>query len=319
MDCTATHTHVSPFFGFTSFTSLYFHSHSLSSQGLITGDFCYQATHKSLKTGQEMKQSRVQRLHKRFGEMPIMVGSKGCHLHGLGSKELIQRKEEDNEIGGYFIVNGNERVIRMLQVTKRNHPIALVRPSYQKRGPTYSDKGVTIRCANASGDQSTITNTLHYLTTGGITLRFTMKKQEFLIPVVILLRALGNVTDEELYNRIVQGDSSNTFVCARAQLLLEDARRFCIYSSSEALAFLGSKFRYMTGKGNMATVSDEEVGHIVLRRYLLIHLVDYEDTLECLILMLRKVYALASGKCNPDNADSLQNHELLVAGHLMSA
>jgi len=35
--------------------------------------------------------------------------------------------------------------------------------------------------------------------------------------------------------------------------------------------------------------------------------------------MLRKMYAFAAGDCGVDNADSLQNHEILLPGHLMSA
>ena len=66
---------------------------------------------------------------------------------------------------------------------------------------------------------TTVTNTLHYLTTGGASLRFSARKQEFLLPVVLVLRALGGadrdgtgggaeghgVTDEELCRRVVGG------------------------------------------------------------------------------------------------------------------
>ena len=287
-------------------------------KGVILGDFCYQTVNRDLRTGGEKILTRVARTRKRLGEMPIMVMSQGCNLHGMGAKELINKKEEDNEMGGYFIVNGNERVIRLLQMPKRNHPQALIRSSYQKRGPGYSDLAVSIRCANANGDQSTATNFLHYITTGDVTFRFVMRKQEFVIPVMLIIRSLSNVTDEELYNRIVQGDISNTFVSARVQLLLGDARRFGAYSQKESLTYLGSKFRYLMGKGKSLSVTDEQLGHTILRQKVLIHLYSYEDKLECLLLMLRKLYATAGGKCNPDNADSLQNQELLLPGHLMS-
>jgi hypothetical protein len=36
-----------------------------------------------------------------------------------------------------------------------------------------------------------VTNTLHYLTTGGATLKFVARKQEFLLPVVLVMRALS--------------------------------------------------------------------------------------------------------------------------------
>ena len=50
------------------------------------------------------------------GQVPIMVKSERCYLHGATPAEMIQRHEEAEEMGGYFIVNGNEKVIRMILV-----------------------------------------------------------------------------------------------------------------------------------------------------------------------------------------------------------
>ena len=49
----------------------------------------------------------------------------------------------------------------------------------------------------------------------------------------------------------------------------------------------------------------------------MIHLTSYKDKLECVLLLLRKLYSFAAGDCGIDNADSLQNQELLMPGHLM--
>lgn len=313
----------------------------------MTGEFCYQMLHKNLETNTIHTSSRVARITKRLGELPIMVLSKSCHLANKTSRQLVALKEEDNEMGGYFIVNGIERIIRLLQVQRRNHPVSLVRSSFQRRGPTYSDYAVSMRCANFNGDNTTITNSLHYLTTGSVTVRFYMRKQEFLVPIILLLRACGStyeamaeqqmegrigstatgnstttiraaaITDEELFHKIVQGDESNTFLRARAELLLQDARRFGFYTPNEALSYLGSRFRNLAGKP--MSVSDTDVGHYVIRKFIMIHLPRYQDKLECLLLMLRKLYALVGGSCLPDNADSLQNHELLLPGHLITA
>jgi len=191
-----------------------------------------------------------------------------------------------------------------------------------------------MRCSRHNGDETSITNTVHYLTTGGVTLRFVARKQEFLIPVVLLLRALsgpeslghadvagggtvGGITDEEMYKRIVQGDDDNTFLVARAGLLLQDARaRFNnLNTPEECLAFIGGRFRRVSQKAE--TTSDEEIGHFIIRRFLLIHLEQYSDKLECLLFMLRKLYSFAAGDSGVDNADSLQNQEILLPGHLM--
>jgi DNA-directed RNA polymerase I subunit RPA2 len=51
---------------------------------------------------------------------PIMVMSKACNLYGMSPKQLIQHKEEQQEFGGYFILSGAERIIRMVIANKRN-------------------------------------------------------------------------------------------------------------------------------------------------------------------------------------------------------
>lgn len=138
----------------------------------------------------------------RMGDLPIMVKSGRCHLKGLSPQKLVRLKEEANEMGGYFVMNGIERVIRLLQVPRRNYAAALERNSFKNRGPAYSDKGIAMRCVRS--DQSAVTITLHYLNNGGATLKFVARKQEFLLPVVVVAKALVDITDKELFDRIVQ-------------------------------------------------------------------------------------------------------------------
>lgn len=44
-------------------------------------------------------------------------------------------------MGGYFIVNGIEKVIRMLIMQRRNYPIAMSRPKWKSRGQGYTQYG----------------------------------------------------------------------------------------------------------------------------------------------------------------------------------
>ena len=46
-----------------------------------------------------------------IGNIPIMLKSKWCHLHKLGRQELIDKGEDPDEPGGYFIINGTENVL----------------------------------------------------------------------------------------------------------------------------------------------------------------------------------------------------------------
>ena len=47
------------------------------------------------------------------------MNSDRCHYCGMPGKELVKRHEDANHFGGYFIVNGNEKIMRMLQVCAR--------------------------------------------------------------------------------------------------------------------------------------------------------------------------------------------------------
>lgn len=64
---------------------------SLMYSGEMMGKFCYQTVQR--RNGVAIKGS-VQKISKSFGKLPIMVGSRACHLEGLSSKELVQLKEE---------------------------------------------------------------------------------------------------------------------------------------------------------------------------------------------------------------------------------
>lgn len=44
-------------------------------------------------------------------EIPAMIRSKYCHLSGQSNKTLLKNKECLFDSGGYFIINGSEKVI----------------------------------------------------------------------------------------------------------------------------------------------------------------------------------------------------------------
>jgi DNA-directed RNA polymerase I subunit RPA2 len=216
--------------------------------------------------------SQVEHIQRTVGHIPIMVRSSRCHLAKMKPPQLVAAKEEANEMGGYFICNGNERCVRLLQMPRRHHLMAVRRGAFSKRGELYSELGVFLRCVRR--DQSAVTMTLHYLVDGNATLRLSVQKQEFLIPVGLLFKALYPVTDREIFQRVVRGDVENTYLVARMELILrETSKRFCIYSRDEALAYLGKHFRnVLPYLSNAAELSNVEVGNWFLDEYLFVHI-----------------------------------------------
>ncbi|KAJ5935181.1 DNA-directed RNA polymerase I subunit RPA2 [Penicillium verhagenii] len=258
-----------------------------------------------------------------LGQVPIMVRTNRCHLEKATPEELVRHKEESEELGGYFIVNGNEKLIRMLIVGKRNFPMSIIRGSFVKRGQTYTKFGVQIRSVRP--DQTSQTNVLHYLSDGNVTFRFSWRKNEFLVPVMMILKALVETNDREIFEGIVGGANSkgmkNTFVTDRVELLLRTYQAYGKHSKSDCRAHLGKCFRPVMGVSGDA--SDEQVGAEFLRRVVLPHLGNFDvteaqdyDKFKMIIFMIRKLYALVAGDCASDNPDAVSNQEVLLGGFL---
>ncbi|EIW82264.1 beta and beta-prime subunits of DNA dependent RNA-polymerase [Coniophora puteana RWD-64-598 SS2] len=246
------------------------------------------------------------------GLVPIMVRSVRCNLRSLPSSELVRRHEEPEEFGGYFIINGNERLIRYLILPRRNHVISLIRPSFTNRGPSYTQHAVQIRCVRP--DQTSATNTLHYLANGSAMLRFSWRKQEYVIPVMLILKALIGASDKEIFEHLMMQDFDNTFLSDRVELLLRSFKRFALYTGEQCLEYLGDKFRVVLGLPEDWT--NKALGVWLLQKMVLVHADSARDKFRMLIFMLRKLYALVSGACCGDNPDSPQHQEVLLPGYL---
>lgn len=248
-----------------------------------------------------------------MGMVPIMVKSNRCNIRGMTSRQLVDHKEEAHELGGYFIINGNERLIRFLILPRANHVVAIERSSFARRGPSYSKLGCMIRCMHPE-ELIGVTNTIHYLENGGVTLRFSMRKQEYMIPIVMVLKALINATDKEIFTALVQNNFDNTFLTDRVELLLRGFKSYNLWTGDQCLEYLGSRFRVVMGLPDDHT--DMQVGAELIRRNILIHLDSPRDKFDLLIFMMRKLYSLVAGECCVDNADSPQHHEVLLPGIL---
>jgi DNA-directed RNA polymerase I subunit RPA2 len=210
---------------------------------------------------------------KECGLLPVMVRSSRCNLQNLSSRDLVKHGEESSSFGGYFIVNGNEKLIRYLVLPRRHNPINIFRPSFTKRGVSYTPYGCQIRCVRP--DQTALTNTVHYLSNGGATLRFAWRKQEYMIPLVLILKALVDASDKEVFEGLVQGEYDNTFLTDRVELLLRGQKTWGLYTGAQCLDYLGSKFRVVLNVPE--DWENTRVGGYLLSKVVLVHLPNARD------------------------------------------
>ena len=154
--------------------------------------------------GQLAEEIRVEELQKVFiGKVPIMLRSKYCSLHAHSDNELQRLGECPYDQGGYFVINGSEKVLIAQEKMAPNHVYVFVK----KQPSKYSHVG-EIRSQPEFGARaaSTCAVRLHNKVVGGRglggTLRVTIPYIRQDIPIIIVFRALGFVADRDILEHI---------------------------------------------------------------------------------------------------------------------
>ena len=268
--------------------------------------------------------SGVLRIETILGNVPVMVGSLACNLYGMNASQLVARKEDPDERGGYFVVNGNEKVIRLLIQPKSNHILAVTRGAFQNRGPLYSKFATQMRCLRE--DLSTQTISLHYRKDGTCWLRFSYMKNEYLLPMVLVLHALHDSSDLFIFQQLVDGEPTESFVTERvvAMLDLHSHEYPHVVDQESALTHLAEAFSVVLPEGRLTQAdvagtsrfTKKEVGALLVKRMFLVHTESGWEKFQTLVLMFRKLVAMVSGKIRPDNPDAMDAHDVLTPGQL---
>jgi len=118
-----------------------------------------------------------------IGRIPIMVKSKWCNLNGMSKADLIKNYEDPADSGGYFIINGNERVLVMIEDLAQNQAFT-----------ENTAKGITLRMYSSRGSYRipvSITQTQE----GILSVGFSRFKN---IPAILLIKALGTTKDSDI-------------------------------------------------------------------------------------------------------------------------
>ncbi|MFH1325331.1 MAG: DNA-directed RNA polymerase subunit B'' [archaeon] len=118
------------------------------------------------------------------GRIPIMVKSKVCNTYGMSREELIQNYHDPLDPGGYFIINGNERVMVMSEDLAENQPFIETNAKGLLHLRMFSSKG-TYR----------IPTTISENKEGLIEVSFSRFRD---IPAIVMLKALGMTKEADI-------------------------------------------------------------------------------------------------------------------------
>lgn len=229
-----------------------------------------------------------------IGKIPIMLRSKYCCLNGLSEEELIKHGEDPFDPGGYFIINGTEKVIVTVEDLASNIFVA------EKKG-----KDCKGRIFSAKGSYK-IPHNFEKKKDGLFYITFTRVKA---VPVVMVIKALGLLKDEEIMN-LVSGEKNYD------ELLLNLHEFVDIKSQEEAVDYIARKI----GMTQIREVRIERMGEI-LDRHLLPHVgiesKDKTSKAKNICKMLKKFIEVDKGLREPDDKDHYSNKRLKLSGDLL--
>ncbi|CAO2639573.1 DNA-directed RNA polymerase II subunit RPB2 [Lemmus lemmus] len=265
-----------------------------------------------IKEGEEQLQTQHQKTF--IGKIPIMLRSTYCLLNGLTDRDLCELNECPLDPGGYFIINGSEKVLIAQEKMATNTVYV-----FAKKDSKYAYTGECRSCLeNSSRPTSTIwVSMLAGAKKSAIGQRIVATlpyiKQE--VPIIIVFRALGFVSDRDILEHIIY-DFEDPEMMEMVKPSLDEA--FVIQEQNVALNFIGSR----GAKPGVTKEKRIKYAKEVLQKEMLPHVgvSDFCETKKAYFLgyMVHRLLLAALGRRELDDRDHYGNKRLDLAGPLLA-
>ncbi len=256
----------------------------------------------------------IEEVEEEIGNMPVMVKSMLCNLHrhyltGEGSsdddyKNALKIKGEDpQDPGGYFIINGTERVLVCLEDLAPNRVMVECEQRYQRQ---------TELAKVFSQREGFRALTVVEKKKDGI-LQVSIPVASGQVPLAVLMMALGMESADDIMQSITNDPEMQNLILANIEEIHSTEG---IYTTQEALEYMERRF----AAGQSKEYRKKRINYI-LDNTLLPHLsTTYEARLKKAVFlgrMAREVLELNRGQRKPDDKDHYANKRLKLAGNLM--
>lgn len=234
-----------------------------------------------------------------IGEFPIMVKSDYCWLNGLPEKDLAELGEDPKDFGGYFIINGRERVVIILEDLAPNTIITSLDEVAGK-------DNITVKVfSTRQGFRSRIAVTRKEMRTGE-TLYISFPGLPRILPLSVVLRALG-LSDDEILDLFEDEEKPEM------KVNLEICK---VENGEDALKYIGSRIAV----GQRAEIQVTRAQQ-VLDLFLLPHIgneADYRKKKAVFLArMAKRAIEIDLGTREVDDKDHYMNKRLKIAGDMM--
>jgi len=233
-----------------------------------------------------------------IGELPVMLKSKICKLYGFDEGQLINVGEDPLDPGGYFVVNGSERVI-VTQEDLASNAILVERDEHM--GTEVSKVFSTHR-----GFRSLVV--VERKRDGLLRVAFPAVPGQ--VPLIVIMRALGLESDREIVSAVSEDPDIIRELFENLQEAID------VKTKDDALDIIGKRVAIGQTREYRLQRAQE-----VLDKYLLPHIgakqTDRIAKAYYLGRMAEQVIELGLGRREVDDKDHYGNKRLKLAGDLL--
>lgn len=248
-----------------------------------------------------------------IANIPVMIRSKMCSLN---THKGYDKRECEFDLGGYFNVGGQEKVVISQDRMVENKPLVFIK----------KDSGVeiyTVQVNSKSYRPHGLTQIINIRMKkdGNITIRVPILNE---VPVFILFRALGIESDRDIINPIVNDDNDFEMITAMETSLdySRNDKNDKIQTQQDAVDYLINKMRVI----KKYTETDKTIRnqqrriHLMdlLKNSFLPHIEgDLKTKAYYLGYMVNKLLKCYLGRIQPDDRDSYLNKRIDLPGDLL--
>jgi DNA-directed RNA polymerase II subunit RPB2 len=248
-----------------------------------------------------------------LGKIPIMIRSKYCHLQDQRYINPMLLGECSEDPGGYFIIQGGERVIISQERMSENHPFVF----RNNRNTAKEMEVVEIKSIGPTNEQVPKSNTVkivyHPKNPSIMLLRAGVPRIKQEIPLFILFRALGVETDRDIVELILGEDTDTTYNSIFDESMQEG---MVVRTQEEAVHWIGSHINVWSIKNQKQVLVQD-----ILDEELFPHVGGKETNYAkaCLLAhMTRKMLHVAFNRMTNDDRDGYSNKRVDLPGFLMA-
>ncbi|OXV11421.1 hypothetical protein Egran_00819 [Elaphomyces granulatus] len=248
---------------------------------------------------------RVMRRGVAIGRMPVMLRSSKCVLSNKSAAEMHLLNECPLDPGGYFIVNGTEKVILVQEQLSKNRVIVETDP-----------KKEIVQASVTSSSNERKSKSYVILKKDRLYLRHNVMGED--VPLAILLKAMGVLSDKEMMllvagvDEVYQEDVAINF---------EEAVKLGIYTQQQALDWIGSRIKinrkHSTYGRTHIQEAIEAISSIIISHVEVTNM-NFRPKAIYVAHMARRVLMAKHDPSLVDDRDYVGNKRLELAGQLLA-